>query len=224
MVDENGEPVASPLGAFTLGIVDQAANNVGWTYSVNDSALDFLAQGETRIQVYTITINDGHTGGNVTQTVTLTITGTNDAPVLTVDQVGGVTEDAANPTLTDSGVLSFTDVDVNDAHIVSKSYNSDASWSGGSLTAGEIATLIAGFTVDSNSWDYSLANAAVQFLGAGETITLSFDVTVTDDSGAVNNSDTQTVTLTITGTNDGPDIRVDAGDSFASGDERRTFD
>jgi VCBS repeat-containing protein len=132
VVDENGEPVASPLGAFTLGIVDQAANNVGWTYSVNDSALDFLAQGETRIQVYTITINDGHTGGNVTQTVTLTITGTNDAPVLTVDQVGGVTEDAANPTLTDSGVLSFTDVDVNDAHIVSKSYNSDASWSGGS--------------------------------------------------------------------------------------------
>jgi VCBS repeat-containing protein len=60
--------------ALTLGSVDQAANGVGWTYSVNDSALDFLAAGETRIQVYTITINDGHTGGNVTQTVTLTLT------------------------------------------------------------------------------------------------------------------------------------------------------
>ena len=64
MPDENGHPVASPLGALTLGTVNQAANSVGWTYSVNDSALDFLAAGETRIQVYTITINDGHTGGN----------------------------------------------------------------------------------------------------------------------------------------------------------------
>src|SRR5215207_5334127 len=211
VVDENGDPVASPLGALTLGIVDQAANNVGWTYSVNDSALDFLAAGETRIQVYTITMNDGHTGGNVTQTVTLTITGTNDAPALTVDHVGGVTEDLAvvGGNLTDSGVLSFADVDVTDTHTVSASYNSDASWSGGPLTAGQIAALSAGFTVDSNSWDYALANAAVQFLGAGETITLSFDVTVTDDSGALNDSDTQTVTLTITGTNDAPVLTVD---------------
>ena len=60
--------------------------------------------------------------------------------------------------------------------------------------------------VDGNSWDYSVANAAVQFLGAGETITLSFAVTVTDDSGAANDSDTETVTITITGTNDQPTL------------------
>ena len=47
--DENGNTVTSPLGALTLGTVDQTANNVGWTFSVNDSVLDFLAQGETRI-------------------------------------------------------------------------------------------------------------------------------------------------------------------------------
>ena len=33
-----------------------------------------------------------------------------------------------------------------------------------------------------------------QFLGAGQTITLSFNVKVTDNSGALNNSDTETVT------------------------------
>ena len=46
-----------------------------------------------------------------------------------------------------------------------------------------MAAISSGFTVDSNSWDYSVANSALQFLGAGETITLSFNVTVTDDSG-----------------------------------------
>ena len=49
----------------------------------------------------------------------------------------------------------------------------------------------------------------MQFLGAGETITLCFNVTVTDDSGAANDSDTETVTLTITGTNDAPVLTVD---------------
>src|SRR6185295_5979540 len=137
-------------------------------------------------------------------TVTLTITGTNDAPVLTVDQTGSVQEDVAvsGGNLTDTGTLSFTDVDVTDTHTTSASYNSDAVWTGGSLTAGQVTAITSGFSVDSNSWDYTVANAALQFLAAGETITLSFDVTVTDDSGAANNSDTKTVTLTITGTND----------------------
>src|SRR6185295_3681470 len=135
-------------------------------------------------------------------TVTLTITGTNDAPVLTVDQTGSVQEDVAvsGGNLTDTGTLSFTDVDVTDTHTTSASYNSDAVWTGGSLTAGQVTAITSGFSVDSNSWDYTVANAALQFLAAGETITLSFDVTVTDDSGAANNSDTKTVTLTITGT------------------------
>ena len=194
-------------GMLTASVTDPATGagdgTVTWTYTVSNSATQYLAHGQTLTELFTIRISD-NSGGYVERVVTVTITGTNDAPVLTVDQAGGVTEDAADPTLTDSGVLSFTDVDVTDAHTVTASYNGDASWNGGSLTAGEIATLTAGFSVDSDSWDYSLANAAVQFLGAGETITLSFDVTVTDDSGAVNDSDTQTVTLTITGSNDAP--------------------
>ncbi|MCG9740480.1 VCBS domain-containing protein, partial [Shewanella insulae] len=134
-----------------------------------------------------------------------TITGTNDLPVLTVDATGGVTEDASNPNLTDSGALSFTDVDVNNTHSVTEVYNDDISWNGGDLTnvlsAGQIQSLIDGFSVDSDSWDYSILNSDVQFLAQGETITLSFEVTVTDNDGG---SDTKTVSLTITGTNDLP--------------------
>ncbi|MEV3839512.1 VCBS domain-containing protein, partial [Aeromonas dhakensis] len=44
-------------------------------------------------------------------TVTITITGVNDAAVITGTDTGGVTEDESNPTLTESGTLTVTDVD-----------------------------------------------------------------------------------------------------------------
>lgn len=139
----------------------------------------------------------------------LVVADVNDAPVLTVDSSGAVVEDQSDPTLSVSGALSFTDADATDAdttdmHTVSTSYKSDASWSGGMLTASQITAFSSGFSADTDSWDYSLANSAAQFLAAGETITLSFDVTVTDDSGAANASDTETVTITIQGVNDAP--------------------
>ena len=138
--------------------------------------------------------------------MTITITGTNDAPVLTVDTSGAVIEDTGvvDGMLSDSGPLSFTDVDTTDTHQVTKEYNDDASWTGGTLSEAQITALTSGFSVDSNSWDYSVANSAVQFLAAGETVTFTYDVTVTDDSLTSNNSDTETVTITITGTNDAP--------------------
>src|SRR5581483_372049 len=52
-----------------------------WAYSVADKALDFLAQDETLTLTYTATVNDGN-GGIVTQPVTVTIHGTNDAPII----------------------------------------------------------------------------------------------------------------------------------------------
>ena len=73
-----------------------------------------------------------------------------------------------------------------------------------------MAAISGGFTVDGNSWDYSVSNAALQFLGNGESITLSFNVKASDDSGAPNNSDTEVVTLSLTGTNDAPVLNAAA--------------
>ena len=56
--------------------------SASWTYNVADSALDFLAQGQTLTLTYTATVDD-HSGGIVTQPITVTITGTDDAPVIT---------------------------------------------------------------------------------------------------------------------------------------------
>jgi len=66
------------LGTFTLDPVNQAGDSVGWDFSVEDSAIDFLDEGETLTQIYTVEIDDGN-GGTVTQDVTITITGEGDS-------------------------------------------------------------------------------------------------------------------------------------------------
>ena len=84
----------------------------------------------------TVTDDSGSANDSDTETVTLTLTGTNDAPVLTVDGSGSVTEDVGVVLgqLSDTGTLSFTDVDVTDGHSVSALYNGDAAWTGRRVT------------------------------------------------------------------------------------------
>ena len=120
---------------------------------------------------------------------------------------------ATTPTLTDSGTLSFTDVDVNDTHTTSAQLLSGPTGRGGTLsnvlTGAQITALTSGFTVDANSWDYTVANSLLQFLREGETIAFSFTVTVTDKSGQGSNCNSEVVTVTIGGNNDAPALTVD---------------
>ena len=61
--------------------------------------------------VFTITVDDGN-GGTDTQNVTIDITGSNDAPVITpVDVTGSITEGG---TLSETGSITFTDLDLTD--------------------------------------------------------------------------------------------------------------
>ena len=93
------------LGTFTPIVTDDSTGDgtgqVSWSFTVDNAALQFLAAGQILTQTYNVTINDGH-GGTVSQAVTVTITGTNDSPTITVlgtNAVGDVTEDAASPLL-----------------------------------------------------------------------------------------------------------------------------
>ncbi len=190
------EVLVADLGLLTF---EPAANANGTSYA----SFTFQVRDDGG------TANGGVDTDQSANTMTIDVTSVNDAPVLTVDATGAVTEDATNPNLTDSGTLSFTDADATDTHTVSKSFNNDAVWSAGTLSAGQITAITSGFSVDNNSWDYTVANAALQFLGKGETITFSFDVVATDDSGAANDFDTELVTLTLTGTNDAPVVVTD---------------
>ena len=49
-------------GQLTLGAVDNTEDQfggLGWTYSVEDGALDDLSEGETRVETFTIEVDDG---------------------------------------------------------------------------------------------------------------------------------------------------------------------
>ena len=52
-----------------------------WNYSVAASAVEYLAKNQTKVEQFTITLDDGN-GGIIDRTIEVTITGTNDAPVI----------------------------------------------------------------------------------------------------------------------------------------------
>ncbi|PUE29292.1 hypothetical protein B9Z39_04280 [Limnohabitans sp. JirII-29] len=164
------------------------------------SAFDSLATGEKQTIVVSYTISDGQ-GGSVAQTATFTITGTNDVPVVSVtDVIGGVTEltNTATGTLTDSGVITFSDVDLTDTHTISATAVGSVL---GTLTATKTSDTTGTGTGGMLSWSYTVADSAVEYLAEGQTKVEQFNITISDGQGG---SVVRTVSVTITGTNDSP--------------------
>ena len=87
------------LGWLTLGTLTDSGNGVtgsdAWTFSAEDNSFDYLAAGEQVTLTYTVQVDDHH-GGVVTQPVTITITGSNDAPVAVADSDTGHVTEAGN--------------------------------------------------------------------------------------------------------------------------------
>ena len=69
-------PTISARSALNTGNID-SAQSAGWSFTVSDSAIDYLKAGQTLTQKYDVTIDDGH-GGSTTQTVTVTLIGAGD--------------------------------------------------------------------------------------------------------------------------------------------------
>lgn len=206
-VGDDIDPDDSPA-TLTYEIVSQPAagtlvNNNDGTFSFTPgSAFQDLAVGESRLVSFTYRAIDSHGAASTPATVTLTVTGANDAPVITsttAASTGSVTEAGAlddrtvvagTPSAT--GTLTATDVDA----------GSSRSWSLASPGGGTYGN----FSIAGNGqWTYTLDNskAATQGLNEGQTVTETFTARVTDNNGA---SVTQTVTLTIAGTNDAPTV------------------
>ena len=76
----------------------------------------------------------------------------NDQPTLTIANTRGLLTEGDGPaTLTDSGALSFADLDDTDVVTVSASSNGDILWNGGVLSNALATALVAGFSVDQDS-------------------------------------------------------------------------
>ena len=210
--------------ALTLQTSAFAANagTVNWDFNLDNSLVQYLAEGETITATYTITVQDDSGTGTDTatpQTVTVTITGTNDRPVITaVDVVGAVKEDTGvvpMDTLYDTGAVTFADADATDNATANVVFVSDAASAGVMISGALHTALLSALTLQTSAfanagtvnWNFNLDNSLVQYLTEGETVTATYSITVKDDSGTgTNTSVPQTVTVTITGTNDAPVI------------------
>ena len=222
----------SRVGTFVLTAVSESPGassrgSVGWTFTLDndDPVLQSLAEGQTITQVYTVTVIDNH-NAMVTQDVTITITGTNDAPTVTSDEdaaKGCVTEDAGLP-LSIGGMLAIQDLDLIDTHtahavFTSSSVSSPLPGFGANANIGTftIDPSVLESNVDANNgatlgWHFTLdnSNAVLQSLAQGQSITQVYTVTFKDKHDA---TVTQEVTVTINGANDAPTITSCAADA-----------
>lgn len=193
------------------------AGSIGWTFTAADKTFDYLAQGETVTITYAVQIGDGQ--GGVTQPVVLTITGTNDAPVVAagttatgnVTELANTTGSTANDT--SSGAIRFADPDLSNVHTVAIASVASSGVTGGlPNSATLLGWLTKGGTTEPNGtvagtvpWSFAAPDASFDYLGSGQTATLTYVVQVTDSTGA---SFTQNVVITINGTNDAAVVLV----------------
>nr|WP_259372163.1 Ig-like domain-containing protein [Caldimonas mangrovi] len=148
----------------------------------------------TTARTIEVVVNDGHNPSN-TATTTISVVSVNDAPTAAAD-TGAVLEDATLTRDAASGVLA-NDSD-NDGGTLSVSAIAFGATAGsiGSALAGQYGSL----TLQANGSYTYVANNANE-LAAGVTANDVFTYTASDGQGGFT---TQTLTITITGTNDGP--------------------
>ncbi|MGD2171570.1 MAG: VCBS domain-containing protein, partial [Gammaproteobacteria bacterium] len=184
------------IGDFSI---DAAGN---WTFTAN-GAFDSLAVGDSVNETFNVTSVDG-----TPSTVQITITGTNDGPVITpIDVAGAITEGG---TVSESGSITFADLDLGDTPTTTQALQSITT--GLVLTPTQQAAIVNAFTISPDpgntndgtiNWDYTIANSDLDFLANGDTITVVFRLTVDDGNGGTAYQD---VVITIVGSNDAPVI------------------
>ncbi len=220
------------IAATEIGIVvvqDPNHLNFGtasWSYSIADHAFDFLAAGETLTLTYILRVDNNFEQSNeyTEVPITITVTGTNDAPIITTNAqtiafAGGTGTPGGLLTSEDPtrGSLGFADADLSDTHSVSTKLSGAALEDGGSLPPASLAlfehALSASLASDSTGTGVGTINWSLADLPAyvadvipkGQTLTLTYTVTVTDSQGATSE---QTVTVTITGTDNPAEVWI----------------
>ena len=154
------------------------------TFNPGDAAFQSLAQGEVETVTWNYEVTDGHV--STAAAATFTVTGANDAPVISVPVGAAMLEDAAPVTV--DALAGATDVD-----------------HGALLSVVNVPALLpGGITYDATTHSFSIdpADAAFQALAQGEAHTYSIGYGVTDGIDTVQTS----VNFTVIGANDAPVI------------------
>ncbi len=186
-VAQTGTAGSNGYGSFD---VDAAGN---WTYTASNgqSAIQALAAGATITDSFTVYSFDGSNS----QVVTVTITGTNDAAVITGTASGSVTEAGGGSPGVPTATGDLLAVDVDGPYDTFQAVTTPAASASG---YGSYTVTAAGV------WTYTLdnSNPAVEALNTGDTLSDSFVVYSADGTA-------KTVNITIHGTTDNlPPIAV----------------
>lgn len=178
-------------------------------------------------------VQNAFTGSNLANALTPQSTAANHAPWLATDNVASHSifelagKTGGNDLDTTSGKLLFTDADLSDTHQVGAVFeqsssinwmNADGTLSSTTLPTSASDALIhavqAALVSDSTngsigeiSWNFSAADQYFDFLAAGESLHVAYDVAVTDNQGATS---VEPVTIVINGTNDNPTALPDS--------------
>ncbi len=196
---------ASGENATSFGTISIDPATGIWRYDLDQQATDALTDGEVFEETFIATVTDAE-GATDVSTVIVTVTGTNDSPVIaaTVEQTsaslvtGPGAADFIDPNLvatgTVSGTLAYSDVDEG---------ATAATWSIATNTGNETDFGQISINAETGVWTYTIDDSTPLALNNGETAVEVFTATVTDAQGA---TATQDITISVTGTNDAPTI------------------
>ena len=196
-------------GAVTKA-AGSTAGSVDLSFSAASTAFDYLAKGEVLTLTYTVAIDDGD-GGVTPKTFVVTVTGTNDAPVIGNIAQQNLTEQTDTKPLTATIPVTFTDVDLTDVGHYRESHpggrdrhhHGPCARPGRADRAGDAGRgdQDAGSSSGSVALSFSAASTVFDYLAKDEVLTLTYTVAIDDGDGGVTS---QTFVVTITGTNDAP--------------------
>jgi VCBS repeat-containing protein len=144
-----------------------------------------LADGETRDVSFVYEVQDAFRGATQA-TVTITVTGTNDAPTVAAALTETTNEDGAAFSVD----LLASAVDADNGETAT-------------LNVQNVTGLVGGITLNGNTLDVDPVDAAFQYLGVGDSEVITVNYEVADAQGA---TVAQTATITINGTNDAPEF------------------
>ncbi|MBB4862598.1 VCBS repeat-containing protein [Pseudomonas nitritireducens] len=174
---DNGAQLTFSTGKLPAGLT--VGSDGQWSFNAGDAAYQHLKQGAVQVISVPFTVTDEH-GAKSSSLLVITVTGTNDAPVANAATPVAATEDQVS-----KGQFTATDID-----------------DGAKLSFSVDGTPPAGFTLKTDgSWTFDGNNSAYQSLAEGQVQTLQVKYIVTDEYGA---TDSKTLTITVTGTNDKP--------------------
>ena len=222
---------------FTLTTGGLITVNSDGTFVLNPNGeYEDLAVGEIREDSFTYKITDAlldpNNQGFDTATANIIFTGVNDAPIISVDSGNSSAETVfeTNAPLATTGTLTVSDIDTTDfvtssvKSVSTSGKDNDASTPNNAALLGMLGLPLSPTNnilddteqTDTLNWSFDSNGEAFNYLADDENLVLTFIVEALDDNSA---NDTQTVTITVDGTNDRPiaqDVAASVGEDDPS--------